>query len=45
MNLSTKDIAAILNVLPDSVLKSKYRMKKKLNSEEDTDQYTFLQVL
>ena len=30
MNLATKEIAAMLNVLPDSVLKSKYRLKKKL---------------
>ena len=30
-NLSKKEIAAMLNVLPDSILKSKYRLKKKLN--------------
>jgi len=45
MNLSTKEIAAILNVMPDSVLKSKYRMKKKLNVEADKDLYQFLQEL
>ena len=30
MNLTTKEIASLLNVLPDSVLKPKYRLKKKL---------------
>lgn len=41
MNLSTKEIASMLNVLPDSVLKSKYRLKKKLtlNKEEDLTQF------
>ncbi len=42
MNLSTKEIADILNVLPDSVLKSKYRLKKKLNLDKETDLYDFL---
>ncbi|MEL7221019.1 MAG: tetratricopeptide repeat protein [Bacteroidota bacterium] len=37
MNLTTKEIASLLNVLPDSVLKSKYRLKKKLGlSKEQT---------
>ncbi|MCK8521087.1 tetratricopeptide repeat protein [Aquimarina sp. D1M17] len=42
MNLSTKEIADILNVLPDSVLKSKYRLKKKLHLDKETDLYDFL---
>jgi tetratricopeptide (TPR) repeat protein/DNA-binding CsgD family transcriptional regulator len=42
MKLSTKEIAAMLNVLPDSVLKSKYRLKKKLNVDKETDLYQFL---
>ncbi len=45
MKLSTKEIAAMLNVLPDSVLKSKYRLKKKLNLDKDTDLYSFLNTL
>lgn len=45
MNLSTKEIAAIFNVLPDSILKSKYRLKKKLNVAKDTDLGTFLNSL
>ena len=41
MNLTTKEIASMLNVLPDSVLKSKYRLKKKLslNKEQDLNEY------
>ena len=41
MNLSTKEIASMLNVLPDSVLKSKYRLKKKfgLDKEQDLNEY------
>lgn len=42
MNLSTKEIAAILNVLPQSVLTSKYRLKKKLNISKKEDVYNFL---
>ncbi len=42
MNLSTKEIAAMLNVLPDSVLKSKYRLKKKLGLGKETDLYNYL---
>ena len=42
MNLSTKEIAAILNVLPQSVLTSKYRLKKKLGLEKEMDIYDFL---
>lgn len=45
MNLSTKEIAAILHVQPDSVLKSKYRLKKKLQLEKDTDLADFLKNL
>jgi tetratricopeptide (TPR) repeat protein len=45
MNLSTKEIASMLNVLPDSVLKSKYRLKKKLNLDKDTDLNQFLNTL
>ena len=45
MNLSTKEIASMLNVLPDSVLKSKYRLKKKLNLDKETDLNQFLNTL
>lgn len=45
MNLSTKEIAAMLNVLPDSILKSKYRLKKKLNLDKKMDLTTFLNTL
>lgn len=45
MNLSTKEIAAILNVLPESVLTSKYRLKKKLEIDKETDIYNFLMTM
>jgi DNA-binding NarL/FixJ family response regulator len=45
MNLSTKEIASMLNVLPDSILKSKYRLKKKLNLNKETDLNQFLNTL
>ncbi|WP_411895175.1 tetratricopeptide repeat protein [Winogradskyella sp. A2] len=45
MNLTTKEIASMLNVLPDSVLKSKYRLKKKLALEKDMDLTQFLNSL
>lgn len=45
MNLTTKEIAATLNVLPDSILKSKYRLKKKLGLGKDIDLVGFLNTL
>jgi tetratricopeptide (TPR) repeat protein len=42
MNLTTKEIAATMNVLPDSILKSKYRLKKKLGLDKATDLNDFL---
>jgi hypothetical protein len=45
MNLTTKEIAATLNVLPDSILKSKYRLKKKLNLDKNIDLTSFLNTL
>ncbi|MFK7813874.1 MAG: hypothetical protein AB8B59_15370 [Maribacter sp.] len=45
MNLTTKEIAATLNVLPDSILKSKYRLKKKLGLDKATDLTSFLNTL
>ena len=45
MNLTTKEIAATLNVLPDSILKSKYRLKKKLGLDRETDLTTFLNTI
>lgn len=45
MNLTTKEIASLLNVLPDSVLKSKYRLKKKLRLEKEQDLGVYLTSL
>ena len=45
MNLTTKEIASLLNVLPDSVLKSKYRLKKKLQLSRDEDLKVYLKEI
>ncbi|WP_088341108.1 tetratricopeptide repeat protein [Robiginitalea sediminis] len=45
MNLTTKEIAATMNVLPESVLKSKYRLKKKLGIKQEIDLNEFLNTL
>ncbi len=45
MNLSTKEIAAVFNVLPNSILKSKYRLKKKLGLEKENDLNEYLNNL
>lgn len=45
MKLTTKEIASILNVLPDSVLKSKYRLKKKLRLDKEQDLTGFLNTI
>lgn len=42
MKLSTKEIAAILHVQPESIRKSKYRLKKKLGLDKETDLGSFL---
>lgn len=45
MSLTTKEIASMLNVQPDSVKKSKYRLKNKLNLDKDEDLTQFLNTL
>ncbi|MFT5847535.1 hypothetical protein [Psychroserpens sp.] len=45
MNLSTKKIASMIDVLPDSILKSKYRLKKKLHLDKEEDLTQFLNTL
>ncbi|GAB5526531.1 MAG: hypothetical protein Roseis2KO_44030 [Roseivirga sp.] len=32
-NLSTKEIATLLNITPDSVKKAKHRLRKKINAD------------
>ncbi|MFD0797582.1 tetratricopeptide repeat protein [Maribacter chungangensis] len=45
MKLSTKEIAATINVLPESILTSKYRLKKKLGLSKEVDLTDFLNSL
>ncbi len=45
MNLSTKEMAHLLNVEPKSIQMSRYRLKQKLNLPEETDLISFIQQL
>ncbi|MCK9205388.1 MAG: tetratricopeptide repeat protein, partial [Bacteroidales bacterium] len=45
INLGTKEIARMLNISPDTVRKSKYRLKKKLRLNEDTYIEDFLRCI
>ncbi|MBL4861565.1 MAG: tetratricopeptide repeat protein, partial [Crocinitomicaceae bacterium] len=42
LDLSSKDIATILNISPDGVKKSRYRLRKKINLEAETNLSDFL---
>jgi DNA-binding CsgD family transcriptional regulator len=42
MGLSTKEIATLMGIEPSSVLKSRYRIKQKLNPESDKTLYELL---
>ncbi|QHT65595.1 tetratricopeptide repeat protein [Rhodocytophaga rosea] len=45
MNLSTKEMAHLLNVEPKSIQMARYRLKLKLNLPEETDLVNFIQQL
>jgi DNA-binding NarL/FixJ family response regulator len=45
MNMTTKEISSMLNVQPESVMKSKYRLKKKLGLSKEQDLNVFLETL
>jgi tetratricopeptide (TPR) repeat protein len=45
LDLSSKDIASILNIAPESVKKGRYRLRKKLNLESEEDISNFLKSL
>lgn len=45
MNLTNREIASILNIESTSVKIAKYRLKKKLNLNEETDIHSFFQNL
>ena len=45
LQLNTKEIASTLNISPDSVNKSRYRIKKKMNLEKDENLTDFIQRL
>ena len=45
INLNTSQIAVILGISPESVRKSKYRLKKKLGADKDADLAKFIHEL
>jgi tetratricopeptide (TPR) repeat protein len=45
LELSSKDIATILNISPDSVKKARYRLRKKLNIDTEINISEFLKEL
>lgn len=45
LDLSSKDIATILNISPDGVKKSRYRLRKKLNIEAEINLSDFLKKI
>ena len=42
LNLSSKEIASLLNIAPESVDKARYRLRKKLNLSNDDDLSLFM---
>lgn len=42
MNMQTKDIAALLNITPDSCKRRKIRISKKLGLETSSDLYSHI---
>ncbi len=45
LNLSSKEVAAILNITPESVKKARYRLRKKLGLPEESDLHSFLMTI
>lgn len=45
LDLSSKDIATILNISPDGVKKGRYRLRKKLNIETEINTAEFLKTI
>ena len=45
MSLTTKEMATILNISPDSVNKARYRLRKKLNLSTDDSLSDFILAL
>jgi DNA-binding CsgD family transcriptional regulator/uncharacterized protein (UPF0305 family) len=45
LDLTSKDIASIMNITPESVKKGRYRLRKKLNLESEEDIANFLKSL
>lgn len=42
MNLNSKEVASIMHISPESVKKARYRLKKKLQLESETDLHGFI---
>lgn len=42
LNLTSKEVAAIMNISPESVKKARYRLRKKLDLPEEADLHSFM---
>ncbi|MCB0806099.1 MAG: tetratricopeptide repeat protein [Bacteroidales bacterium] len=42
LNLNSKEIAAIMNISPESVKKARYRLRRKLDLQADADLHAFM---
>lgn len=45
LGISTKDIALIRNVAPDSIKKAKYRLRRKLGLDAEVDIYSYIKSI
>jgi tetratricopeptide (TPR) repeat protein len=45
LNLTSKEVASIMNISPESVKKARYRLRKKLDLPDESDLHTFMMSL
>jgi tetratricopeptide (TPR) repeat protein len=45
LNLNSKEIAAVINITPESVKKARYRLRKKLGLPNEGDLYSFMMMV
>jgi len=45
LNLSSKEVASIMNISPESVKKARYRLRKKLQLPDESDLHSFMMTM
>ena len=45
LNMTSKEMASVLNVAPNSIKSSRYRLKKKLGLQQEDDMEAFIRAL